>query len=47
MDCLDLLTDGGKLINRRLLILPLSFLSRELVMELRKFLLKIRKTFLT
>ena len=47
VNCLDLLTDGGKLINRRLLVLPLGLLSRELVMELRKFLLKIRKTFLT
>ena len=47
MDCLDLLTDGGKLINRCLLVLPLGLLSRELVMELRQLLLKIRKTFLT
>ena len=47
MDCLDLLTDGGKLINRRLLVLPLSLLSRELVMELRQLLLKIHKAFLT
>ena len=46
MDCLDLLTDGGKLINRRLLVLPLGLLSRELVMELRQLLLKIRKAFL-
>ena len=47
MDCLDLLTDGGKLINRRLLVLPLSLLSRELVMQLRQLLLKIHKAFLT
>jgi len=47
MDCLDLLTDGGKLINRCLLILPLGLLSRELVMKLCQLLLKIRKTLLT